>query len=209
MTLRTIFLRAIRASFALRASTALSLALTFPPAAGCTPSVTDVPVYPLYDDVSQPVSHRETARLFGSIATVDGRDVSQLASGFELLPGSHVVQTRGEAIESTQYVTMIGQPGARLFVLAMKPGYAYIVKQRIGEEMGSRLRINVFAEELDRAGALARIIHPNAAGPDGALQANMLGGMVGSARAVAVPSPTASTGDAVQRQHQAATLAVP
>jgi hypothetical protein len=126
-------------------------------ATGCVPYAS-VPVYPLYPEPAHAAAHEAPARLFGPIAEVDGRDVSQLGSAFALLPGSHVVRTRGQAVESTSYLSVVGRPGCRSFAFTMKPGYTYIVKQRVLEDLGSRLRVAVFAEELDATGALARVI---------------------------------------------------
>jgi hypothetical protein len=52
--------------------------------AACAPNV-DIPAYPLYEGPRLPGD--QLVRVFGSIASVDGQDVSSFGSAFEVLPG--------------------------------------------------------------------------------------------------------------------------
>jgi hypothetical protein len=127
----------------------------------CTSS-RDIAAYPLYPNRETRVLTRDQiARLFGPIASVDGRDVSRLGGAFEVLPGCHVVRTRADQVESTSYVTVIGRPGGRVFALRTKPGYTYIVKREVSDRFGSMyLRADTFAQELSETGAETSVIHP-------------------------------------------------
>lgn len=139
----------------------LSLVLIF--ALGCAPSL-DVAGYPLYPTDAGVRPRESLARLFGPIALVDGRNVSGLGDAYELLPGCHGVWTRGQPVDSTNYVAVSGSrsTGGRYFVLRMKPGYSYIVKNVTEGDMSlSRLRIVVKTEEIDPKGESSRDIYPS------------------------------------------------
>jgi hypothetical protein len=129
-------------------------------AVACAPSM-DLPGYPLYPVAGARLPREQIARLFGPIASVDGRDVATLGNAFEVLPGCHVVLTRGDAVESTNYVAVIGHPNGRFFALTVKPGYTYIVKREIQDQLSTMyLRSDTFAEEHDAAGAQTQILQP-------------------------------------------------
>jgi hypothetical protein len=128
-------------------------------AASCT-RPGDAPGYPLYPASGQRLPRDQVARLFGPIASVDGQDVSRLGGAYELLPGCHAVLTTSDAVESTNYVAVIGRTGVRYLVLAMRPGYSYIVKRPLQADVEPHLRITVFAQELDPTGAEVQVIYP-------------------------------------------------
>jgi hypothetical protein len=132
-------------------------------AAGCAPR-NELPVYPLYPQSAQPTAPESAARLVGPIAAVDGRDVSALSAWcLELLPGTHLVETRSDALDSTNYVTVVGRTGRSVFSLTMKSGHTYIVSQRVLADLSSRPRVEVVAEDHGPTGALDRVLHPSAA----------------------------------------------
>jgi hypothetical protein len=129
-------------------------------AAGCAQS-SDIPGYPLYS--GQALPRDQIARVFGSIATIDGQDVSGLGAAFELRPGCHVVRTLNEAVDSTNYVTSVGQTGARTFAFPMKPGYSYFLRREIAGEINSSLGSLVpvvIAEERNALGVKEQVLRP-------------------------------------------------
>jgi hypothetical protein len=132
---------------------------------GCASNV-DIPGYPLYAGPRLP--RDQLVRVFGSLASVDGADVSSLGSAFEVLPGCHVVLTRNEAVESTNTVTALGQTGGRAFVISMKPGYSFYFRREVTGQVtaavGNGLGAHVFADERDPSGASRRSIEPVAPG---------------------------------------------
>ena len=133
--------------------------------AACGSSV-DVAGFPLYPNAEARLPCEQIARVFGPIASIDGRDVSSLGGAFDVLPGCHVVRTRADQLESTTYVTVIGHPGGRVFALTTKPGYTYIVKREVSDRPGSTyLRADTFAQELTPTGGEAQVIYP-AQSPD-------------------------------------------
>ncbi len=64
-------------------------------AAGCASRI-DLPGYPLYPVGERRLTVDEVARLYGPIAWVDERDVSQLGDALDILPGCHRVLTRND-----------------------------------------------------------------------------------------------------------------
>jgi hypothetical protein len=174
---------------------------------GCGGGLATVPVLPLFDQTARAVPHGQTARLFGPIAMVDGSEVPQFAPGFELLPGSHTVRTCGETVEPSAYWTVTGRPGPRTFELAMKPGYTYLIKQRIVDELGGRLAVDVIAEELDQTGAYVQTLRPSSSNGDDDLQATGLGGVVGFSHPRAKPTQVESTSESGCRARPSGRLA--
>jgi hypothetical protein len=119
--------------------------------------------YPLYPSSAAPPPPDEIARLVGPITSVDGRDVSTLGGAFELLPGCHAVRTQGQPLDSTNYTAVSGgRPRAMYFVLPMRPGHSYFIKQvsRTDVSAISPITVTTFAEEFDHGGASQRVFHP-------------------------------------------------
>lgn len=130
---------------------------------GCTPKFEAPPADPLYAGPQLPSA--QVARAFGSLASIDGRDVSGLGSAFELLPGCHVVRTRNEAMASTNAVTVVGKAGAASFALWAKPGHAYYFRRDefAGEMHGSVQRGGIGAvtvDDRDSAGTTQGVMGP-------------------------------------------------
>ncbi len=140
------------------ASALVAIAALF--ATGCA-ATTDIPTFALYP--GPPLPRDQVARVFGSIASVDGHDVSELGRAFELRSGCHVVETLNEAVDSSNYVTSVGRVGAAAFTLSMRPGYSYFFRRDVGGELTAAvgpLRPFVFVEERDAAGERRRTITP-------------------------------------------------
>jgi hypothetical protein len=129
---------------------------------GCAPSV-NAPGYPLYPSSATPPPPDEVARLYGPITSVDGRDVSALGGAFELLPGCHTVVTEGQPLDSTTYTAVSGRrPPGKYFVLPMRPGHSYYIKQVSSADVStiSPIRVTIFAEEFDHGGASQKVFYP-------------------------------------------------
>jgi hypothetical protein len=131
--------------------------------AGCA-SRLDLPGYPLYADTGRRLTQNEVARLYGSIAWVDDRDVSTLGDALELLPGCHRVSTRDDLVPSL--AGRLGRSwgggvrfGRRSFVIAMRAGHTYVL-----ERLASTAGTTVYIEEHDASGAWSRDIHPGTRG---------------------------------------------
>jgi hypothetical protein len=136
----------------------------------------DTPGYPLYPGSDSP-PRDGIARLYGPAASVDGHDVSTLGDAFELLPGCHAVLTRGRPIDATNSFSATasqplgstnfvfapgGQPRGEYFVLPMRPGDAYVIKQVSSADVSTIATVSVstFVEEFDHGGVSQRIFHP-------------------------------------------------
>ena len=81
----------------------------------------------------------ETARLAGSIGTVDGQDVSRLGKSFALLPGCHVVRPPAKVAEidktsPNSYVASV--PSDVTFAFQMQPRHTYEIQVRPDENTG-------------------------------------------------------------------------
>jgi hypothetical protein len=134
--------------------------------AGCAGTVATTPGYPLYKTEPARLPDNQIARLstklpFGAgpgagatsfIKTVDGRDVSNLDSIFDLLPGCHVIRTESSLVMANNNVTWSAQIGARLFALEMKPAHVYFIVVELEEGMSGYGRIKVYATEEDANG---------------------------------------------------------
>ena len=91
----------------------------------------------LYPGASRPPA--ETARLTGSIGSVDGQDVSRLGKSFALLPGCHVVRPPAKVAEvdktsPNSYVASV--PSDVTFAIRMQPGHTYEIQVRPDENTG-------------------------------------------------------------------------
>ena len=129
---------------------------------GCAPSV-NAPGYPLYPSSAMAMAPDEIARLYGPATSVDGRDVSTLGGAFELLPGCHTVVTAGQPLDSTTYTAVSGgRPRGKYFVLPMRPGYAYYIKQVSSTDVStiSPITVTTFVEEFDHGGASQKVFRP-------------------------------------------------
>jgi hypothetical protein len=85
--------------------------------------------YPLYEPASPRRPTADVARLFGPIASVDGRDVSGLGRSFELLPGCHVVVTQKQMLEFDNAASVSGQFPPRTYLFWMKAAHTYVIER--------------------------------------------------------------------------------
>lgn len=134
--------------------------------AGCAGAVANTQGYPLYKTEPARLPDNQIARLstklpLGAgpgvgatsfIKTVDSRDVANLDSIFDLLPGCHVIRTESSLVMSNNNVTWQAQLGPRAFALEMKPAHVYFIVVELIEGMGGNGRIRVFATEEDANG---------------------------------------------------------
>jgi hypothetical protein len=110
----------------------------------------------LYPPQGEPLARNQIAELVGPILTVDGQDVAQDPSRFELLPGCHVIRTHPVTDVGSSRGRPYRVPGATL-TLQMKPGYAYVFRTGFGP--GGRGTAPIAIEE-DETGSEVRTIHP-------------------------------------------------
>jgi hypothetical protein len=94
---------------------------------------------PLYDPAAPSRSAQPVARLYGPIASVDGRDVQSLGGPFDLPPGCHVVVTRKQMLDLSQPDAVPLQFSPVTFALRMKPAHAYVIEppERKGGQAGA------------------------------------------------------------------------
>jgi hypothetical protein len=85
--------------------------------------------YPLYDPATPRRAANEVARLFGPIASVDGRDVSDLGRSFELLPGCHVVVTKKQMLEFDNAAAVSGQFPPMTYPFRMRAAHTYVIER--------------------------------------------------------------------------------
>jgi hypothetical protein len=110
--------------------------------------------FPLYDGARAGVD--QVATLSGPIATVDGRDVADKGSSFELRPGCHVVATKTDFFDHDATINIgatMGHHPSLTFVVPMKAGLSYVIEHRTLELEGMSARAWLTARELDRSGA--------------------------------------------------------
>jgi hypothetical protein len=98
-----------------------------------------VSAYPLYR--SPRLGRDQVALLFGLIGAVDGKEVPQDRSTFELLPGCHVVttQTKLLAFDATQprQGSVVGTLHPIVYAINMQAGHSYVVERQI-QRVGGR-----------------------------------------------------------------------
>jgi hypothetical protein len=133
---------------------------------GCAGTVGTTPGYPLYKTEPARLPDNQIARLgtklplgggpgvgaTSFIKAVDGRNVSNIDSIFDLLPGCHVIQTESRFVMGNDNVTWQAELGSRVFALEMKPAHVYFIVVELIEGMGGSGRIKVFATEEDATG---------------------------------------------------------
>jgi len=115
--------------------------------------------YPLYTASDSPRGPQEVAQLGGYVWLVDGRNVADYGTQFELLPGCHLVTTPTAwgRVEPNSGGVMV-HSGHLTFALPMKPGYRYVIDvqpQMMGG--GNTGRAAVQAAETDLNGDITRV----------------------------------------------------
>ena len=104
----------------------------------------------------------QVATLKGPIKSVDGRDVADNGSIFELPVGCHVVTTKTEFLDHDATINigeMMGHHPSLTFAVPMRPGFNYVIEHRTQGLDGVSGRAWMTARELDRSGA-ARDLEP-------------------------------------------------
>lgn len=123
--------------------------------------------YPLYSPTDHPRGPSDVARLIGYVRYVDGQDVSDHGSAFELLPGCHVVGTpstwgnvnalSGGVVATTGRVT---------FALPMKAGRQYEVRVEVEAPTGPTGTVRVESYETSARGEVTRRFSPASSADD-------------------------------------------
>jgi hypothetical protein len=85
--------------------------------------------FPLYTPAIPRLPANEVAHLYGPIATVDGRDVSEHGRSFDLLPGCHIVVTQKQMLDFDNAVSVSGQFPPMTFPFRMKAGHTYVIER--------------------------------------------------------------------------------
>lgn len=113
---------------------------------------------PLYPSGGAPLALSQVAALDGYVAAVDGRDVTQLAPPFELLPGCHVVHTpeRWTAVNSGD-VAAVAQTGQLTFALPMRAGHFYQIEARAELQTSISGKLDILGIERDASGRQTRV----------------------------------------------------
>jgi len=116
--------------------------------------------HPLYtnDEPLQPPNR--VARLFGPIAAIDGKDVSQLGKSFSLLPGCHIVRLLDKVGEISQAGGYVGNIGTAIFAIWMKADHVYEVEVQMRNATGPVGRLTIQTWERAADGSGARSIAP-------------------------------------------------
>jgi len=129
---------------------ALAIAL-----AGCgSTSNAEVPAYALYANPENRLPRSTVARLYGSIGIVDGQDVTEKGTIFELRPGCHVVWVHSETIEGRWKETVSGGR----YAFRMKPGFTYRIRRGFGSSRGrSGPSVQMVAEEESPTGEVTAV----------------------------------------------------
>jgi hypothetical protein len=84
--------------------------------------------FALYEPATPRRPPAEVARLYGPVASVDGRDVSALGRSFELEPGCHVVVTLKEMLEFDNAASVSGQFPPMTYAFRMRAAHAYVIE---------------------------------------------------------------------------------
>lgn len=106
---------------------------------------------PLYDS-SAPLERDRVAMLSGHVQYVDGKDVSSLASPYELLPGCHVVGTPATWGASSFNGAVTAQTGTIWFAIPMQAGRRYSVRVDVPHMTGPTGTLTIAAHEQDAEG---------------------------------------------------------
>jgi hypothetical protein len=129
--------------------TILGLALALS-AFGCA-SGPPPPGYPLYSNGGARRPQSEVASVYGPIQSIDGQDVSQHGSAFDLLPGCHIVALATDVVEHTHEIEIRGTARPVVFALAMKPGHRYFLRRELVQTAGN-YGLLIDGKEEDPAG---------------------------------------------------------
>src|SRR6478672_10041951 len=87
--------------------------------------------YPLYQPSSPTRPPGQIARVFGPLAKVDDRDVTSLGTAFDLEPGCHVLEVRGDFLQlDTGGAARPTEDRRFVFAVMMSAGYVYSVERK-------------------------------------------------------------------------------
>lgn len=109
------------------------------------------PGYPLYSNGGTRKPPGEVASVYGPIESIDGQDVAQHGSAFELLPGCHLVALSRDVVEGTNEITIWGTAGTVVFALNMRPGHRYFLHRDVVQTAGG-LGLSIGGKEEDPHG---------------------------------------------------------
>jgi hypothetical protein len=116
--------------------------------------------FPLYAGAQTSID--QVATLSGPIGTVDGRDVADKGSSFELRAGCHVVTTKTDFFDHDATINIgatMGHHPSLTFAVPMKAGSSYVIEHHTQGLDGFSARPWLTARELDRSGT-ARDFEP-------------------------------------------------
>lgn len=126
---------------------------------GCVGGVTRG--YPLYTPADPPLEPRYVARLSGYIHDVDGKDVTEHGSTFELLPGCHVVGTLSKwGAFDPRSGGVVAETGRWVFAMPMRSGYSYSISVDVEHASGPTGAVMILAHESDAEGNTTRSFAP-------------------------------------------------
>jgi hypothetical protein len=118
--------------------------------------------HPLYPNADVRRPPEQVARLFGPIASVDGRGVSRLGKSFSVLPGCHVVQLLEKvgSINTSNGGGYVGVTGGAVFALRMRASFTYEIDVQVQNVTGPVGQLSIQAWERPAAGGNATAIAP-------------------------------------------------
>jgi hypothetical protein len=117
--------------------------------------------YPLYAPAEVPLEPGQVARLSGYVHDVDGRDVTEHGSTFELLPGCHVIGTLSKwGTFDPRSGGVSADTGRWVYAIPMKAGYAYTITVDIPSSSAPTGDVFVIAREFDARGDATRSFAP-------------------------------------------------
>jgi hypothetical protein len=102
--------------------------------------------YPLYEPQQPLRPPEQVARLFGPLAKIDDRDVTELGRAFDLAPGCHVLEVRHDFLEvDTAGAARPAEEQRYVFGAMMTAGYAYSIERTSGatNDTAARFRIGL------------------------------------------------------------------
>ena len=91
---------------------------------------------------------------------VDGKEVSDLDSFFELTPGCHVVESGRRLTMSTEAMSYSANLNAAAFAFPMRAGFAYSVVVEMQEGMSNSATLKLFGAETDANGTRTKTFQP-------------------------------------------------
>jgi hypothetical protein len=118
--------------------------------------------HPLYPNAEVRRPPEQVARLFGPIASVDGRDVSRLGKSFSVLPGCHVVQLLDKVgqINTSNGGGYVGVTGGAVFALRMRANFTYEIDVQVQDVTGPVGQLAIQAWERRAEGGNGTAIAP-------------------------------------------------